>query len=123
MDKISLNASHHIGLQNGLVVQLPFDMGGAQGKAMYIDTEGTFRPERLVQIANHYGLVPEDVLNNVAYARWAFIFTWFARVVTSCVLPCITAKYQILHSDGKMTMLLFVHAYMLSAITCAIPLL
>ena len=29
-------------------------MGGGEGKAMYIDTEGTFRPERLVQIAQEY---------------------------------------------------------------------
>ena len=26
-------------------------MGGGEGKAMYIDTEGTFRPQRLMQIA------------------------------------------------------------------------
>ena len=32
-------------------VQLPIDMGGGEGKAMYIDTEGTFRPQRLMQIA------------------------------------------------------------------------
>ena len=31
--------------------QLPCDMGGGEGKAMYIDTEGSFRPQRLVQIA------------------------------------------------------------------------
>jgi DNA repair protein RAD51 len=36
---------------------------------LYIDTEGTFRPERLVSIAERYGLSPEDVLDNVAYAR------------------------------------------------------
>lgn len=33
------------------MVQLPIDMGGGEGKAMYIDTEGTFRPQRLMQIA------------------------------------------------------------------------
>lgn len=33
------------------VLQLPIDMGGGEGKAMYIDTEGTFRPQRLMQIA------------------------------------------------------------------------
>ncbi|GLC39242.1 DNA repair protein RAD51 A [Pleodorina starrii] len=49
--------------------QLPVDMGGGEGKAMYIDTEGTFRPQRLIQIAEKYGLSAEDVLNNVAYAR------------------------------------------------------
>ena len=27
-----------------------------QGKALYIDTEGTFRPDRLVAIAERYGL-------------------------------------------------------------------
>lgn len=32
-------------------MQLPIDMGGAEGKALYIDTEGTFRPQRLAQIA------------------------------------------------------------------------
>ena len=36
--------------------QLPMDQGGGEGKAMYIDTEGTFRPQRLVEIAERYGL-------------------------------------------------------------------
>jgi len=49
--------------------QLPIDQGGGEGKALYIDTEGTFRPERLVPIAERYGLRPTDVLDNVAYAR------------------------------------------------------
>ena len=34
--------------------QLPLSLGGAEGKAMYIDTEGTFRPERMVAIAERY---------------------------------------------------------------------
>ncbi len=29
-----------------VIAQLPRAMGGAEGKAAYIDTEGTFRPER-----------------------------------------------------------------------------
>ncbi len=37
--------------------------------AMYIDTEGTFRPERLIPIAQRYGLDEQKVLDNVAYAR------------------------------------------------------
>lgn len=36
--------------------QLPVDRGGGEGKALYIDTEGTFRPQRLVAIAERYGL-------------------------------------------------------------------
>jgi len=78
--------------------QLPIDAGGCEGKAMYIDTEGTFRPQRLVEIATRFGLnresafcwptllhdaptIPrahthpslhiaaDDVLDNVSYAK------------------------------------------------------
>eukprot|EP01006_Ploeotia_vitrea_P017431 TRINITY_DN48552_c0_g1_i1.p2 TRINITY_DN48552_c0_g1~~TRINITY_DN48552_c0_g1_i1.p2 ORF type:complete len:100 (+),score=5.00 TRINITY_DN48552_c0_g1_i1:256-555(+) len=38
--------------------QLPREKGGGEGKAMYIDTEGTFRPERLTTIAERFGLDP-----------------------------------------------------------------
>ncbi|XP_074556819.1 DNA repair protein RAD51 homolog 1-like [Curcuma longa] len=49
--------------------QLPLDQGGGEGKALYIDAEGTFRPQRLLQIADRFGLNGADVLENVAYAR------------------------------------------------------
>ncbi|XP_055496937.1 DNA repair protein RAD51 homolog 1 isoform X1 [Leucoraja erinacea] len=49
--------------------QLPIDRGGGEGKAMYIDTEGTFRPERLLAVAERYNLSGSNVLDNVAYAR------------------------------------------------------
>eukprot|EP01089_Gocevia_fonbrunei_P000448 TRINITY_DN1046_c0_g1_i1.p1 TRINITY_DN1046_c0_g1~~TRINITY_DN1046_c0_g1_i1.p1 ORF type:complete len:364 (-),score=99.99 TRINITY_DN1046_c0_g1_i1:60-1115(-) len=49
--------------------QLPLDAGGGEGKVMFIDTEGTFRPQRLLSIADRYGLNGQDVLDNVAYAR------------------------------------------------------
>ncbi|KAK8380694.1 hypothetical protein O3P69_007965 [Scylla paramamosain] len=49
--------------------QLPLEMGGGEGKCLYIDTEGTFRPERLVATAQRYQLQESDVLDNVAYAR------------------------------------------------------
>ncbi|GEQ71336.1 hypothetical protein JCM33374_g5018 [Metschnikowia sp. JCM 33374] len=52
-----------------ITCQLPVDMGGGEGKCLYIDTEGTFRPARLVSIAKRYGLNPQETLDNVAYAR------------------------------------------------------
>ncbi|KAJ3007577.1 recombinase rad51 [Thoreauomyces humboldtii] len=52
-----------------VICQLPTNMGGGEGKCLYIDTEGTFRPERLLSIAERYGLNGEEVLDNVAYAR------------------------------------------------------
>merc|ERR550537_1508834 len=42
--------------------QLPISQGGGEGKAMYIDTEGCFRPNRLVTIAEKYGVSKEQVL-------------------------------------------------------------
>jgi len=50
------------------VQQLP-ENGGLGGRALYIDTEGTFSPERLYQIAQNMGLDPALVLDNVIYAR------------------------------------------------------
>ncbi len=50
-------------------VQLPEDQGGANGKAVYIDTEGTFRPERVRQFAEGIGANPDKVLKNILVAR------------------------------------------------------
>lgn len=50
--------------------QLPFNQGGGEGKALYIDTEGTFRPERCLAIAERYGLNGEDVLGMSEVSRW-----------------------------------------------------
>ncbi|KAM3074242.1 hypothetical protein ACMFMF_006263 [Clarireedia jacksonii] len=38
-----------------VIAQLPREMGGAEGKVAYIDTEGTFRPERIAEIAERFG--------------------------------------------------------------------
>jgi DNA repair protein RadA len=49
--------------------QLPISAGGASGKAVFIDTEGTFRPDRIRQIAEGIGANPEKVLKNILVAR------------------------------------------------------
>lgn len=49
--------------------QLPIEQGGGEGKCLYIDTEGTFRPQRLIQIAERFQMDPGPVLDNVAYAK------------------------------------------------------
>jgi len=50
-------------------VQLPPERGGLSGAALYIDTENTFRTERIVQMARHLGLDPENVVKNIIYAE------------------------------------------------------
>lgn len=44
-------------------------MGGASGKVAYIDTEGTFRPDRVQAIAERFGVDKDAVLDNIMYAR------------------------------------------------------
>src|SRR3990167_2537741 len=58
-----------LGLTLAVNVQLPFEKGGANGKCVFIDTEGTFRPARIRQIAEGMGADPEKVLKNILVAR------------------------------------------------------
>ncbi len=50
-------------------VQLPTDRGGLNGAALYVDTENTFRLERIVQMSKFLGLDPERVVKNIIYAE------------------------------------------------------
>jgi len=52
-----------------VTVQLPREQGGLEGNAAYIDTEGTFRPERIVEMAERFGLDPKVVLKNITVGR------------------------------------------------------
>ena len=49
--------------------QFPISSGGAEGCALYIDTEGTFRPKRVEQMAARYGMDCNDLLDNISFAR------------------------------------------------------
>ncbi|RLG55291.1 MAG: DNA repair and recombination protein RadA [Thermoproteota archaeon] len=55
--------------QLSVTVQLPEERGGLGKGAFYIDTEHTFRPERIVQIAKAFELDPMEALKNILYAR------------------------------------------------------
>lgn len=50
-------------------VQLPINKGGLEASALYIDTENTFRPERIVKMAEHIELDPQKVVQNIIYAE------------------------------------------------------
>lgn len=50
-------------------VQLPPEKGGLSGKAVYIDTEGTFRWERIEAMAKATGLDPDTAMDNIYYMR------------------------------------------------------
>jgi DNA repair protein RadA len=50
-------------------VQLPVERGGLNGSALYIDTENTFRTERIVQMSKFLGLNPEEIIRNIVFAE------------------------------------------------------
>ncbi|MFB0543824.1 MAG: DNA repair and recombination protein RadA [Candidatus Bathyarchaeia archaeon] len=52
-----------------LTVQLPLEKGGLDGAALYIDTENTFRTDRIMQIAPRLGLDPEEALRRIIFAE------------------------------------------------------
>ena len=52
-----------------VTVQLPLEQGGLDAECVYIDTENTFRPERIEQIADRFDLDHEEVLQKIHVAR------------------------------------------------------
>ena len=50
-------------------VQLPKEKGGLGGKAIFIDTEQTFRPERVLEMAKAAGMDPQKAMDNILVAR------------------------------------------------------
>lgn len=52
-----------------VIVQQDQQAGGLAGKAIYIDTESTFRPERIVSIAKARGFDSQKALENVIVAK------------------------------------------------------
>jgi DNA repair protein RadA len=52
-----------------VTAQLPKEQGGLEGNVFYIDSENSFRPERIIKIAEKYNLDPSDILKNIFVAR------------------------------------------------------
>lgn len=58
-----------VGFQLAVNVQLPKEKGGLNGGAVFIDTESTFRPQRIQQMAKAVGLDETKALKNIKVAR------------------------------------------------------
>jgi len=50
-------------------VQIPKEEGGLDGKCLWIDSENTFRPERIDTIAKKMGLDHKKVLSNIIHSK------------------------------------------------------
>lgn len=79
--------------------QLPIDMGGAEGKCLYIDTESSFRPERLVAVAERYNMAANSALENVACAR-AFNTDHQTKLLIEASAMMTESRYALLIVDS-----------------------
>lgn len=83
--------------------QLGTENGGASGKCLYIDTEGTFRPERLTATATRFGLDPEAVLDNVSCAR-AYNSDHQSQLLVQAAAMMSESKYALMIVDSAMAL-------------------
>ncbi len=58
-----------LAFQLSVNAQLPVEQGGLGGAVLFVDSENTFRPERVVQIAAAKGMDVEGTLKNIYVAR------------------------------------------------------
>jgi DNA repair protein RadA len=63
------SSKSQLAFQLAVNVQLPKEKGGLGGAALFIDTENTFRPERIEQMAKALDLDPKKTLKSIFVAR------------------------------------------------------
>ncbi|XP_036937446.1 meiotic recombination protein DMC1/LIM15 homolog isoform X3 [Acanthopagrus latus] len=87
----------------GVTAQLPGEDGYSGGKVIFIDTENTFRPDRLRDIADRFNVDHDAVLDNVLYAR---AYTSEHQME---LLDFVAAKF---HEEGGVFKLLIIDSIM-----------
>ncbi|KAK7918682.1 hypothetical protein WMY93_009966 [Mugilogobius chulae] len=86
-----------------VTAQLPGEDGYSGGKVIFIDTEHTFRPDRLRDIADRFNVDHDAVLDNVLYAR---AYTSEHQME---LLDFVAAKF---HEEGGVFKLLIIDSIM-----------
>ena len=94
-------------MQLCVTAQKPSERGGFGGKVLFIDTEGTFSPQRVHDIAEARGLEPRKILENIIYVRCynsdhqIFIVNKAAKVVKEEKIKLIIVDSIIGHFRGE----------------------
>lgn len=83
--------------------QLPQSINGGNGKICFIDTEGTFRPEKIGKVAERYGLSAEAVLENIIYAR-AYTHEHLNQLLSMAAAKMIEDHFSVLIVDSIMNL-------------------
>lgn len=83
--------------------QLPGDEGGGEGKCMWLDTEGTFRSERIFMISEALNLNYQCVLDNITIAR-IYNSEHQMEILGEAAALMSTSKYSLLIVDSVMAL-------------------
>ena len=86
-----------------VTAQMPKNEGGGNGKVIFIDAEGTFRPERITKISERFGLDPQAVLANITYAR-VYTTEYQSNLLTACAAKMMEDQYSLLIVDSIMAL-------------------
>ncbi len=89
-------------LQLSVTVQLSANKGGLDGKCYFMDTEGTFSPNRIRAIAERFGLDPEEALNNV-YVIDIMNTDHLLHVATSDLIKAVEEGVKLVVVDSLMS--------------------
>jgi meiotic recombination protein DMC1 len=84
--------------------QLPREMGGGNGKVAVVDTEGSFRAERLQAIADRFGVDRDTVLEQVVVAR-AFTVDQQQQALVNISAKMSEEPFRMLIVDSVMSIL------------------
>lgn len=84
-----------------VTAQLPVENGGGGGKVCFIDTENTFRPERIKSIAERFDLDPEIALDNIIVAR-AYTVDHLNQLLMAAAGKMFEEEYALLIVDSIM---------------------
>ena len=90
-----------------VTAQLPVEEGGYGGNVCVIDTEGTFMPERIMQIAEERGLDPTRVLEKILIARaynsehQAILINSLSELVVKSGIKLVIVDSMIGHFRGE----------------------
>ena len=84
-----------------VTAQMPAELGGGAGKVAFIDTENTFRPERIKSIAERYNLDPVETLDNIIVAR-AYTVDHLNQLLMFAAAKMYEEEYSLLIVDSIM---------------------
>jgi DNA repair protein RAD51 len=78
-------------------------VGGGKGKCLLIDSESTFRPSRILSIAERYSLSGEEALDDIAYAC-AYNTDHQTSLLIQAAAMMFEARFSVLIVDSVMAL-------------------